>query len=196
MSTIDRRRQIVEAATKSFSLFGYKATTMDQVARIANVGKGTIYTFFANKEELFDDILQGVLLEMKRITEEQVAEDKSFFDNLYNALDGVLEFREEHELLIKLAQEVREFGTPQAREAMQRVENVIIDYLGKQISRAIEQGEISQINPEVASFVMFKLYIALASDWNKQHKPLTKDEIKNYIKLFLTDGIAVGSRGR
>ncbi|MNH91609.1 HTH-type transcriptional repressor Bm3R1 [compost metagenome] len=196
MSTIDRRRQIVEAATKSFSLFGYKATTMDQVARIANVGKGTIYTFFANKEELFDDILQGVLLEMKRITEEQVAEDKSFFDNLYNALDGVLEFREEHELLIKLAQEVREFGTPQAREAMQRVENVIIDYLGRQISRAIEQGEISQINPEVASFVMFKLYIALASDWSKQHEPLTKDEIKDYIKLFLTDGIAVSSRER
>ncbi|MNU52548.1 HTH-type transcriptional repressor Bm3R1 [compost metagenome] len=196
MSTIDRRRQIVEAATKSFSLFGYKATTMDQVARIANVGKGTIYTFFANKEELFDDILQGVLLEMKRITEEQVAEDKSFFDNLYNALDGVLEFREEHELLIKLAQEVKEFGTPQAREAMQRVENVIIDYLGRQISRAIEQGEISQINPEVASFVMFKLYIALASDWSKQHEPLTKDEIKDYIKLFLTDGIAVSSRER
>lgn len=196
MSTIDRRKQIIEAATKSFSLFGYKATTMDQVARIANVGKGTIYTFFANKEELFDDILQGVLLEMKRITEQQVEKDKSFFDNLYNALDGVLEFREEHELLIKLAQEVREFGTPQAREAMQRVENVIIDYLGKQIGHAIEQGEISQINPEVASFVMFKLYIALASDWNKQHKPLTKDEIKDYIKLFLTDGIAAGSRDK
>ncbi|MNR36216.1 hypothetical protein D3C85_1541140 [compost metagenome] len=79
---------------------------------------------------------------------------------------------------------------------MQRVENVIIDYLGRQISRAIEQGEISQINPEVASFVMFKLYIALASDWSKQHEPLTKDEIKDYIKLFLTDGIAVSSRER
>ncbi|WP_433945646.1 TetR/AcrR family transcriptional regulator [Paenibacillus sp. SN-8-1] len=196
MSTIDRRRQIVEAATKSFSLFGYKATTMDQVARIANVGKGTIYTFFANKEELFDDILQGVLLEMKRITEQQVAQDKSFFDNLYNALDGVLEFREEHELLIKLAQEVKEFGTPQAREAMQRVENVIIDYLGRQIIRAMEQGEISQVNPEVASFVMVKLYIALASDWSKQHEPLTKDQIKDYINLFLAEGIAVEGRGR
>ncbi|MEH7109635.1 TetR/AcrR family transcriptional regulator, partial [Bacillus sp. JJ1764] len=40
----DRRRMIVEAATKSFSLFGYKATTMDQFAKLANVGKGTIYT--------------------------------------------------------------------------------------------------------------------------------------------------------
>ncbi|MER2090772.1 MAG: helix-turn-helix domain-containing protein, partial [Sporosarcina sp.] len=45
---MDRRQVILEAAAKSFSLFGYKATTMDQVAKIANVGKGTIYTFFAN----------------------------------------------------------------------------------------------------------------------------------------------------
>ena len=42
---IDRKRSIIEAATKSFSAFGYKATTMDQVAKLANVGKGTIYTF-------------------------------------------------------------------------------------------------------------------------------------------------------
>lgn len=42
---IDRRQQVIEAAEKSFALFGYKATTMDQVAKIANVGKGTIYTF-------------------------------------------------------------------------------------------------------------------------------------------------------
>ncbi|MFD2875388.1 TetR/AcrR family transcriptional regulator [Paenibacillus rhizoplanae] len=48
-----------------FSLFGYKATTMDQVAKIANVGKGTIYTFFTNKEQLFDEILRDVILEMK-----------------------------------------------------------------------------------------------------------------------------------
>ncbi|MFD1909464.1 TetR/AcrR family transcriptional regulator [Paenibacillus rhizoplanae] len=32
-----------------FSLFGYKATTMDQVAKIANVGKGTIYTFLRTR---------------------------------------------------------------------------------------------------------------------------------------------------
>ena len=47
---IDRKRSIIEAATKSFSAFGYKATTMDQVAKLANVGKGTIYTFLKIKK--------------------------------------------------------------------------------------------------------------------------------------------------
>ena len=63
---MDRRQEILEAASKSFSLFGYKATTMDQVAKIANVGKGTIYTFFANKEILFQEIVVKMISEMKQ----------------------------------------------------------------------------------------------------------------------------------
>ncbi|GIP22715.1 TetR/AcrR family transcriptional regulator [Paenibacillus sp. J22TS3] len=192
MSSVDRRKQIVEAATKSFSMFGYKATTMDQVARIANVGKGTIYTFFSNKEELFDEILHVVIGEMKRITELEVREDKAFFDNLYSGLDSVLEFRKEHELLIKLSQEVREFGTPQAREAMQRVEVAILDYLEQQVTRAANLGEIRKVDPKVTSLVMLKLYITLASDWNKLYEPLDKEQIKSYFKLFLADGLANG----
>lgn len=57
--SVDRKKLILEAATKSFSLFGYKATTMDQVAKIANVGKGTIYTFYKNKEELLKKLFSG-----------------------------------------------------------------------------------------------------------------------------------------
>ncbi|MES9682444.1 helix-turn-helix domain-containing protein, partial [Gottfriedia acidiceleris] len=50
-----KKQNILQAATKSFTIFGYKATTMSQIAKQANVGKGTIYTFFKNKEELFDE---------------------------------------------------------------------------------------------------------------------------------------------
>lgn len=81
------------AAAQSFSLFGYKATTMEQVAKIANVGKGTIYTFFDTKEQLFDEILHGVISEMKTIIEREVDHRKPFFDNLFRVLDSLLEFR-------------------------------------------------------------------------------------------------------
>lgn len=47
---IDRKQSVVDAASKSFALFGYKATTMEQVAKLANVGKGTIYTFLKTKK--------------------------------------------------------------------------------------------------------------------------------------------------
>lgn len=190
MAVVDRRKQVIEAAEKSFALFGYKATTMDHVAKIANVAKGTIYTFFTNKEELFDEILRSVILDMKRISEQEVREDRPFFENLFQSMDSLLEYRAEHDLLIKLFQEVRDFGTPQAREGLEKIEYAILDYLEKQVDRAAQRGEIRSLDPKVVSFVMLKLYVALTSDWNNIHEPLSKDQIKEFTRRFLSGGLS------
>lgn len=190
MAVVDRRKLVVEAAEKSFALFGYKATTMDHVAKIANVAKGTIYTFFTNKEELFDEILRSVISDMKRIAEREVREDRPFFENLYQSMDALLEYRGEHELLIKLFQEVRDFGTPQAREGLEKIERAILDYMEKQVDRAAQRGEIGGLDAKVVSFVLLKLYIALTSDWNKMYDPLSKEQIKEFIRRFLSGGLS------
>ena len=91
--SIDRKNLILDAATKSFSLFGYKATTMDQIAKIANVGKGTIYTFYENKEQLFKEIVLQMINEMKNEAEQAIQPDVSFYENLHRALFRILEFK-------------------------------------------------------------------------------------------------------
>ncbi|QWU17178.1 transcriptional regulator, TetR family [Paenibacillus sophorae] len=190
MAVVDRRQQVIKAAAKSFSLFGYKATTMDQVAKIASVGKGTIYTFFSNKEQLFDEILHTVIIEMKHIAEREIRRDKPFFDNLQRVLDALLEFRSEHELIIKLSQEKREFGTPQAQEGLDKIECAIIGYLEREVEHAIRQNEIKPCDPKVISVVMLKLYITLTAELNKLQAPLSKEEIKSYFRLILAEGLA------
>ncbi len=190
MAVVDRRQQVLQAATKSFSLFGYKATTMDQVAKIANVGKGTIYTFFTNKEQLFDEILRDVIMDMKGIAEREIKRDRSFFDNLHCVLDALLEFRSEHELFIKLSQESRDFGTPQANEGLDKIENVVLEYLEREVEHAITQGEVKPCEPKIVSLVMFRLYIVLTAELSKVHVPLTKEQIKSYFHLFLAEGLA------
>ncbi|WDR06938.1 helix-turn-helix domain containing protein [Devosia rhodophyticola] len=47
-----KRRTILVAAAKLFVRFGYRKTSIDDVARDANVAKGTIYLYFATKPEL------------------------------------------------------------------------------------------------------------------------------------------------
>ncbi|AIQ72643.1 MULTISPECIES: TetR/AcrR family transcriptional regulator [Paenibacillus] len=190
MAVVDRRQQVLQAAAKSFSLFGYKATTMDQVAKIANVGKGTIYTFFTNKEQLFDEILHDMMMEMKTIAEREIRRDRPFFDNLHRVLDALLEFRSEQELFIKLSQENREFGTPQAGEGLEKIENVVLEYLEREVQQALQQGEIKPCDPKIVSVVMFRLYIVLTAELNKTHTPLDKEQIKMYFHLFLAEGLA------
>ncbi|MCA0756521.1 TetR/AcrR family transcriptional regulator [Paenibacillus sp. N4] len=187
---VDRRQQVVDAAAKSFALFGYKATTMDQVAKIANVGKGTIYTFFTNKEELFHEIMKRLLTEMKQVAERVISPDRGFFDNLNAALEELLDFREEHELALKLSQEVREIGTPMAQEGLNQIERAVVGYIRQQVQSAIGKGEIKPCDPELTAFVMLRLYMALTVDWKKTHEPLSKQQVAAHLRFYMKEGLA------
>jgi TetR/AcrR family transcriptional repressor of mexJK operon len=50
---------ILDAATSLFLARGYQATSMDDIAALAQVSKQTIYTHFTNKEELFAELVLG-----------------------------------------------------------------------------------------------------------------------------------------
>jgi AcrR family transcriptional regulator len=186
----DRRGMIVDAATKSFSLFGYKATTMDQVAKLANVGKGTIYTFFKNKEELFHEIISSLVKEMIAEAESVIDPKLSFADNVHHALYRLLEFRSRHQLMIKLIQEEKEMGTMAVTEMLVLVENEIVAYLKKKIEFGIEIGAIPPNNPELTSFILLKLYVSLVSDWERNHQALSSDKIADIMKNFLLKGLS------
>jgi TetR/AcrR family transcriptional repressor of mexJK operon len=54
-----KRRGIVEAATRVFLDKGYDGTTMDDVATLAAVSKPTVYKHFADKEQLFAEIVRN-----------------------------------------------------------------------------------------------------------------------------------------
>lgn len=127
---------------------------------------------------------------MKRIAEREIKRDKPFFDNLHRVLDALLEFRSEHELFIKLSQESRDFGTPQAGDGLDKIESVVLEYLEREVEQAIRQGEIKPCDPQIVSVVMFRLYIVLTAELSKVHVPLTKEQIKCYFHLFLAEGLS------
>ncbi|KIL10375.1 hypothetical protein B4107_0928 [Bacillus safensis] len=180
---------ILDGATKAFTQFGYKATTMDLVAKLANVGKGTIYTFFKNKEELFDEIFTSLLMEMRKIADEAMDEEKSFSENLHLALFAILEFRKNHQLTIKIFQESAELGTSAVKEMIEKMEQMIIRYIKTKVKEAIDKGDIKPCDPELTAFVMVKLYIALIFDWEKRYEPLTKEEVAESLELYVLKGL-------
>lgn len=175
---VDRRQEIMNAAAKSFSLFGYKATTMDQVAKIANVGKGTIYTFFANKEELFNAIVMKMIQEMRLEADAVSVEGASFEENAHARLMQMLKFRETHHLYAKLVNEEKELRTPAVKEVLEAIEKDIVSYIREKMERAIAKGELKPCDTELVAYLLFKAYLALIVDWEKTHnEELTEQRI-------------------
>ncbi|MBX0357264.1 TetR/AcrR family transcriptional regulator [Halobacillus sp. Nhm2S1] len=188
--SLDRREEIREAARQSFSIFGYKATTMDQVAKAANVGKGTIYNFFQNKEELFQDIIAELLLEMKGKAESVMDDERSLKENVHLALIELLQYRKSHQLTVKLVYEAREIGTAAVKEALQNVEALILEYLKDKIRTAVAEGDIRECDPEITAFMMLKLYTALIIDWEEAHDPLSKEKILHLFDDYVFKGLS------
>lgn len=56
-----RRETILDAALEEFAARGFAATRLDDVARRANVAKGTIYLYFRDKESLFQELVRAML---------------------------------------------------------------------------------------------------------------------------------------
>ncbi len=65
------RKEIVEVASSIFSRFGYKKTSMDDIAREFGMGKSSLYYYFESKEDIFEavvvheaDVLKMSLMEV------------------------------------------------------------------------------------------------------------------------------------
>jgi TetR/AcrR family transcriptional regulator of autoinduction and epiphytic fitness len=56
-----RQSAVLDAAVSAFARFGYRKTSMDDVARAAGVSRQGLYLSFANKEELFRRALEHSL---------------------------------------------------------------------------------------------------------------------------------------
>jgi len=57
----DRPREICAAALEVFAEKGFAAAKLDEIARRAGVSKGTLYLYFADKEQLFRAVVRDTV---------------------------------------------------------------------------------------------------------------------------------------
>ena len=60
------RDDIVSVAAKIFTRFGYKKTTMEEIAMASRKGKSSIYYYFSSKEDIFRAVVEKEAEELKK----------------------------------------------------------------------------------------------------------------------------------
>jgi TetR/AcrR family transcriptional regulator, repressor for uid operon len=63
---------LLRAAAQVFAEQGYQAATMDAIAQRAGMGKGTVYEYFRNKQELFFGVFDDYIASMERLARESI----------------------------------------------------------------------------------------------------------------------------
>ncbi len=82
-----RRTALLEAALGVFARFGYRKTSMDEVARAAQISLQGLYLHFANKEELFRATVQQAVEDAHVGASHALAADAPLQQRLAGAFD-------------------------------------------------------------------------------------------------------------
>lgn len=78
-----KRERMLEVAAELFSKKNYHEVMMDDVARLTDVAKGTVYNYFSSKEELYFSIMSSKLENLNTSLKNKIASEISTIDSLH-----------------------------------------------------------------------------------------------------------------
>ncbi len=153
-----RCSEIVAAARKVFSKKDFRDATVDEIAEVAGIAKGTVYQYFPSKQEIFLAALrQGIteLIELTRDRTEQAhgarAKIEAFVRTRFEYLEANRDFFNAYHSWFgsithpaSLNDEIRDLYRSQ------------LDYLNAMLSQAQERGEIETPSIEAATSVLYE----------------------------------------
>ena len=160
------RHAIIEAAIRLFANRGYDKTSIEDLAREAGVGKGTIYGYFHNKEEIFlafceeeIDFALAALAEKNQAEAPLLEQLLTLFMSQFRFVTANREFGR---ILI------REMAFPRA-QVSGRAKDVDARYLtavGEILEKARQRGELKEgFDPFLTFGHFYGAYLAALSGW-------------------------------
>ena len=88
----DKGGLILDAALDLFRQYGYRRTSMEDIANAANVAKGTLYIYFKSKDELFEGLARRLSAQIALDVRAALARELPFEDKVLAVLDAKLGF--------------------------------------------------------------------------------------------------------
>lgn len=183
--TKTKEKAILAATRRLFFRNGYQSTSMDAIAREANVTKQTIYSYFKNKDALFTRFIQLQCEKHAPKMESLLSEETSVKEGLQKIAISFLEMISSKEgvetskLVLLEAKRRPKLAKLFYETGPLKMNELLSDYLRKKNLK----GEIKVENPESASsyfFAMLKGRYHLKLALNIKPAP-TKESILEHI---------------
>jgi AcrR family transcriptional regulator len=141
-----RREEILAAATHFFARHGYLNADIELLAQDLEVGKGTIYRYFRNKEQLFKQALLRGLHDLHRsVTESTDAADDGVA-KMRNAVLAYFKYFDQHPELIELIVLERAELKGQGKPTYFAHREQYLDPWRKRLLQLMASGDIRRMN--------------------------------------------------
>ena len=193
-----RRQQIIVAAKRVFSEKGFSKTTMEDIAREAELSPGTLYLYFKNKDELYASlslrILQYMNIRLEDVTKETDSNPKQKIDSIKEALYDVYQF--DPMILINMFH-------LQSGETLKNISSPLLDNITELSRNSLQiladifkntsaSDSFLSRRPNAVADIVWSLFTGVVL-WEESKRLI--DDDKDHLKKTLDSAFEIFSRG-
>jgi AcrR family transcriptional regulator len=183
------RSCILQAAEKRFIRQGYRGTTMDDIAREAEVSKATIYAYFKSKEELLGELQGEAFVSLARRFSLASREDSEPLLLLERAFDACYDLILRRESLLGIFAHEPGLYCQVPLPVIRKLESDAMDWLASVIRSGREKGVFRDFQPELTAHFLFKTFEAAVLYLQQEECPLGREEVEDGMFDFIRRGV-------
>jgi len=186
-----KRIAIMDAATRLFRDHGYKGASLNELARLLNVTKPTIYYYFSSKDEILRSIKHHTLDEVIRMLVEVRATELRGIDKLTEAMRRYVHIlASDYGRVVVLIHD--RVLTKKSQVAIRDRTAVIDNHLFAIYDQAIAEGDLRRIERHVLHYTLFGA-LNWTPNWYDPEGRIPPEKLADLQVTMLVDGVRTSS---
>jgi AcrR family transcriptional regulator len=183
------KEKILLAAERVFADLGYQDASVAKITNHAGVGQGTFYLYFGSKLEVFEELVYDLNRRVRRAMTEGAAHATTRIEREREGFRAFFKFTAEHPALYRIIRQA-EFVSP---KALKHHYTKIVEGYRAGIAQAEAEGEISDLDPEVASWMLMGIGELIGMRWVlwSEDGEVPEDVFENMMR-FIESGLQRG----
>ena len=176
----EKRKRVLDAATSEFAQYGFENTSIQQIAKKAEISVGSVYKYFENKEELFAMVVKENLALLEELLLHHSSSDEDIMVKAESVLKELLKFSRKHPERIKLYNAITTGNNVEfSRMLAERVESISAKIYTEVIGKAQQSGDVrSDVDPRVFAFLLDNIFTMLQFS-------ISCDYYKERLKVYI-----------
>ena len=185
------RTELLAAATRVLAEKGLDQTKVSDIAAAADVGVGTFYLHFADKEALFDAVVDDTVRRLKATVDDARARAREPRAKIVATNRAFFRFAHDNREVFKIV-----FGHAAAyNDLIRRAQSLFIADIEKEVRQGIAAGAFAQLPPALVAQAVVGMATQVISWWTENDSVPIETLIETTTTLAL-HGITPGAAAK
>ncbi|WP_026679014.1 TetR/AcrR family transcriptional regulator [Fictibacillus gelatini] len=179
----DKKIRIIKAATRLFSSQGVRNTTVDQIAKKAGIGKGTVYYYYDDKTEILLDCYMQHIIRIREKAKNEHLSNADVVQRLQRLLQYISEESCHDPFVSTLFQEYKQARLPEISLCFKQSEEDAVRMVTHLLEEGINNGELENVPLPLTAFLLVRMMFSYNLDYRKSDK--SDDEFLMLLRKML-----------